>query len=117
MQIARAIGLDTGNGEEERDHAIAIVCAEGMTANFIGDDEETLGQQLDVGKSPDFLLQLDRFLKLGDLCQGPQFDHSALACCHSASISSKVALPGVLPPAARPRSTWEKRLRNFALVL
>src|SRR5260370_17524891 len=91
-----------------------------MASDFVGDDEEAHGQQLDLDKAPDFLLESDGLLEFFLRSERGDLDHglcsSDLACCQSDSISAIVESAGVAPRSASLCSTCAKRRRDLALV-
>src|SRR5260370_37575395 len=91
-----------------------------MASDFVGDDEEAHGQQLDLDEAPDFLLESYGLLEFFLLSERGNLDHglcsSDLACCQRDSISAMVESAGVAPRSASLCSTCAKRRRNLALV-
>src|ERR1700722_7937100 len=113
VKIALSARLYSRNRDAISHHAIAIVSAEGVPADFARCNEQAHRQQIDFVKSPNRFLQLDGFDKFLILSKFADLDHSFFAACQSASISATVASCRGFP---RPCSTWPKRERNFALV-
>ena len=64
MQICLRTGLDAGNGQAETHHALAVERAEGMAADFGGDDKQTQRDQFDFLEAPNHLLQSHGFLQI-----------------------------------------------------
>ena len=123
-------GAAAGNGEGKTDQLAAIECADNLPANLLADNEHPQRNQVNIVKIPDFFLQRDavlEFLHAFTLANGYRADfgdrdaHFAvpsmvLACCHKASISSRLACSSVRPFLCNCSSSQPKRRRNFLLV-
>src|SRR5580765_4492601 len=124
-----------GNGEGKTDQLAAIESADGLAADFLADHEHAQRYHIHIVILPDFFLQRNAGVEFihaftfsdGDLpglLFGP-WDGGAqglgsssfLACCHRASISSRVASCRVRPLARNCSSSQPKRRRYFLLVL
>src|SRR5438270_7962284 len=130
MQVSMS-GAATGNGKGKANKIVAIKCPDSLTANFLADHEHAQRDQVKVTEIPDFLLECNagiQFLDAGTFANGDLFrslpgdaqgsaTSRVLACCHRASISSRVACSSVLPCSRKRSSIQLKRRRNFLFVL
>src|SRR5438270_9605510 len=130
MQVS-VTGAATGNVKGKANKIVAIKCPDGLPANFLADYEHAQRNQVNVAEIPDFFLKRDTGIKLIDAGAfangnlfGPVLGDTqgcgtswVLACCHRASISSRVACSSVLPCSRKRSSIQLKRRRNFLLVL
>src|SRR5579871_5760966 len=98
-------GPATRNRKSEAHKIIAMKSSNGLPTDFLADHEHAQRNQVQIAEVPDFFLQRDAGIELiyanaftnGDLL-GPALGDAqgfgtsrVLACCHRASISSRVA--------------------------
>src|ERR1700704_854858 len=130
MQIGMS-GAAAGNGKGKANQFTAVERTNDLAADLLADHKHAQRHQIHIVKIPDFFLQRDagieffhavtfsdcdliRSQKVGAHDLGPS---SVLACCHKASISSRLASSSVRPWCRNCSSSQPKRRLNFLLVL
>jgi hypothetical protein len=65
VEVGRGtVKADEGHGEA--DHGVAIECAEDLAAGLMGDDEGDVGFGFEFGFAPDFALDFDAAMEVGE---------------------------------------------------
>src|SRR6266571_4815997 len=130
MQVSMP-GPAAGNGKGKAHQLVALESSNGLATDFLADHEHAQRDQVHVIKIPDLFLQGDtgfEFFHASTFADGnlisPRYGSTQsfgssrdFACCHNASISSRVACSSVRPCSRNLSSSQPKRRRNFRLVL